>query len=258
MIKFENSMEFSFFLPSFLFRGKKYYCNICEFHANYLLPRGHNYPIIKELDIIGAGKRNVDCPNCGSSDRDRLVYAYFQENYSPVQLIGKKMLHVAPEKALSKKLASFFKLDIIQIDNRSKGYFWVYGKSVLNGNLMNLPFESNFFDFIICNHVLEHVENVNSAISEIHRTLKPNGLAITQVPISNRIPKTIEDSSQLTEKQRIEKFGQFDHLRLFGADFSEILQQNNLTPDFYNLKTPEIHLKLKLNPRELILASQKL
>jgi len=49
------------FIPDFFFGGTKFECNLCGFKANKWLPRGHNYPIIRELNIIGAGKRNVDC-----------------------------------------------------------------------------------------------------------------------------------------------------------------------------------------------------
>lgn len=40
------------------------------------------------------------------------------------------------------------------------------------------PFKDNFFDVIISNQVIEHVENTDHFFSEIHRVLKPNGCAI--------------------------------------------------------------------------------
>lgn len=251
-------MGFSFFLPSFLFRGKNYRCNICGFHAREFLSRGHNYPIISKLEIIGAGNRNVDCPKCGSSDRDRLMFEYFKNNFRAEQLTGKKLLHVAPEKGLSKKLASEFQLEIVKIDLRTKGYLFVYGRSVIHGNVMKLPFESNFFDFIICNHVLEHVENVETALYEIHRTLKSGGTAITQVPLSLKIPQTIEGKIEWKKHERIEKLGQFDHLRLFGADFEEKLKSANLNPVFWYLKNKELKQKLKLGNEEFVIASMKI
>jgi len=250
-------MGFSFFLPSFFFRGDNYHCNICGFRARKFLQRGHDYPVITELEIIGAGKREVDCPKCGSSDRDRLIYEYFKSKFSPEELIGKKMLHVAPEKALSKKLASEFQLDIVKIDLRTKGYLFVYDKSVIHANVMDLPFESNFFDFIICNHVLEHVQNVATALSEIHRTLKSGGTAITQVPLSLKIPQTLEGEISWNKHERIEKLGQFDHLRLFGADFEEHLKTAKLFPIYWTMNNLELKQKLKLGNDEFIIASKK-
>ena len=251
-------MGFSFFLPRFLFRGKNYSCNICGFRARRFLQRGHDYPIISELEIIGAGRRDVDCPNCGSSDRDRLIYEYFKSNFSKEELSGKKVLHVAPEKALSKKLAAEFQMDIVKIDLRTKGYLFVYDKSVIHGNVMELPFESNFFDFIICNHVLEHVENVATALSEIHRTLKSGGTAFTQVPLSLNIPQTIEGQKDWKPKDRIKHLGQFDHLRLFGADFKDHLNNAKLLPSYWTMNNLPLKEKLKLGNHEFVIASMKM
>ncbi|WP_264531796.1 class I SAM-dependent methyltransferase [Flavobacterium sp. N502540] len=44
-----------------------------------------------------------------------------------------------------------------------------------------LPFEDNFFEYILCNDVLEHVEYVK-VLKEIHRILKPGGIVEIRVP----------------------------------------------------------------------------
>ena len=41
----------------------------------------------------------------------------------------------------------------------------------------NLPFESGFFDRVICKNVLEYVPDLSSSLSEIKRVLKPSGKA---------------------------------------------------------------------------------
>lgn len=41
---------------------------------------------------------------------------------------------------------------------------------------MNLPFDNDMFDIIICNHIYEHVPDDKSLIKEINRVLKPNGI----------------------------------------------------------------------------------
>ena len=46
----------------------------------------------------------------------------------------------------------------------------------------NIPFEDNYFDFIMCTEVLEHCTKPSKLISEIYRVLKPQGRALITVP----------------------------------------------------------------------------
>lgn len=46
----------------------------------------------------------------------------------------------------------------------------------------NLPFEDNFFDFIWCWTVLEHVQNVEATVQEMIRTVKPGGRILIHTP----------------------------------------------------------------------------
>lgn len=45
-----------------------------------------------------------------------------------------------------------------------------------------LPFPDNYFDEIICNHVLEHINNLFNLMEEFYRIIKPNGLLKIRVP----------------------------------------------------------------------------
>lgn len=46
----------------------------------------------------------------------------------------------------------------------------------------NLPFKSNTFEFVFCNHVLEHIDDKNSLLQEIRRVLQPGGEALFAFP----------------------------------------------------------------------------
>ncbi len=52
----------------------------------------------------------------------------------------------------------------------------------LQGSIYNLPFKDNELDVVICSEVLEHLEDYNKAIHEIHRVLKPGGYFLASVP----------------------------------------------------------------------------
>ena len=79
-------------------------------------------------------------------------------------------------------------------------------------------------NFIICCHVLEHVNNDIEAISEMYRILKKNGILFLQVPIHQDLSRrTYEDDSIITEEERIKHLGQYDHVRIYGLDIEDRL-----------------------------------
>jgi SAM-dependent methyltransferase len=51
-----------------------------------------------------------------------------------------------------------------------------------NGKIEDLRFDSDFFDAVSIWHVLEHVRDPRSTLSEISRVLKPNGILMIAVP----------------------------------------------------------------------------
>jgi len=71
----------------------------------------------------------------------------------------------------------------------------------------------------LCNHVLEHVYDDNKAMREIYRVLKFEGKAILQVPINNKLEKTIDGRNTKDVNLRNKLFGQYDHLRSYGLDY---------------------------------------
>jgi len=51
----------------------------------------------------------------------------------------------------------------------------------------NIPFPDDSFDVVYSFHVLEHVENLVSLLQEVHRVLKPNGVAYFGTPNKQRV-----------------------------------------------------------------------
>lgn len=46
------------------------------------------------------------------------------------------------------------------------------GRPLVLADVVSMPFKDKSFDFVICSHILEHVENIQMAISEIQRVGK--------------------------------------------------------------------------------------
>lgn len=58
-----------------------------------------------------------------------------------------------------------------------------YGGNVVHDlNKVPYPFEDNTFDEILASHVMEHLNNFNSTVTELHRILKPNGILTVYAP----------------------------------------------------------------------------
>ena len=125
-----------------------------------------------------------------------------------------KMLHIAPEVQAQRLVEELLWSDIYSLgDKRTEGY--TYPDYVTDMDIMSLPFEDNSFDVVMCSHVLEHVFDDIKAMSEFRRVLKPDGIAIIQVPYNSdqKITDEEKESEHLTPQQRKQRFGQFDHVK---------------------------------------------
>jgi len=190
-------------------------CPICGKLQRKFIQIGQDSPAIKKCKIIGAGLRNSGCVKCGSTDRDRFVYIYLKHLniFKRKSRTPLRILHVAPEKMISSALCRAKNFEYIMGDKYEEGY--EYNENVIKLDVRNLPYEDEYFDMVICNHVLEHINDDLNAMKEIWRVLKKGGKAILQVPISKEIENTIENISITDPNKRFELFGQSDHVRIY-------------------------------------------
>jgi SAM-dependent methyltransferase len=186
---------------------------------------------------------NAACPNCGSLERHRLIWLFlFGQNndlLSNLQSEG-NLLHIAPERAFWKKFRRDKGIHYFPADKFMPGCRYPSGTKEVD--ILNITHPDNFFDAILCVHVLEHVTNDIQAMKEFHRVLKPGGWAILQVPIDYTRANTFEDDSITTPEGREQYFGQYDHLRLYGRDYPQRLEQAGFKVeciDFFNTLSEE-------------------
>jgi len=161
------------------------------------------------------------CPECGSQVRHRLLTAAFDHlpGLTMNEIIeGKRILHFAPERQLRTRVA--------EAAGRYVSADYDRGDVDWKLDISRMPEVPDAeFDVVICCDVLEHVPDDAGAYREIHRVLAPGGLAILSVPQRDKPAITDEDLSITSPEERLRRFGQHDHVRMFGQDFSDRLRQ---------------------------------
>ena len=212
--------------------GNEVKCPICGSQYRKFLPYGRINP-----------RPNALCPSCLSLERHRLIWLYLKEktNFFSSQL---DVLHIAPEPCFMKRFEKQHGDNYITADIESP-------LAKVKMDIHQIPFPENKFDVVLCNHVLEHVQDDIKAMSEIRRVLKPGGWAIMQVPFFSPVPEvTIEDPTITGPREREKAFGQDDHVRKFGKDYSKRIERAGLKsvednfaksqPERYGLQREEI------------------
>jgi SAM-dependent methyltransferase len=202
------------FIRRIWYLGFRHYCPFCHSHLRSFVHRGLSLPIFQEAGVLGAGGQ-WNCPVCQSYDRERLLFLYLSRE-TTVFKSPTRFLHIAPEQELSKKLRSTRTIDYVSGDLEPV-------TADMKIDVQEIPFPDNAFDALICSHVLEHVDDDHKAMSELFRVLNDDGWAILQVPIAMNRQKTDEDPSITDPKERERRFGQNDHVRLYGTDYFERL-----------------------------------
>lgn len=209
----------------FFSRGNEVECPVCGHTYRKFLPYGRINPRLNAL-----------CPSCLSLERHRLIWVYLRDR---TEFFEKPMdvLHIAPEQCFLRPF------------EKAHGQRYITGDiesplARVKMDIHKMPFNDQCFDVVLCNHVLEHVENDIQAMREICRVLRPGGFAILQVPFFAPVPEqTIEDLSIMDPREKERLFGQDDHVRKYGRDYPQRINQSGLLaqPDDYAKTIPDSH-----------------
>jgi SAM-dependent methyltransferase len=140
------------------------------------------------------------------------------------ELFGQAMsvLHVAPERHVREVLLRRRPRRYVTADLSSRDV-------KVRLDITRLPFPDASFDLVLCNHVLEHVQEDTKAMRELLRVLTPGGRSIPQVPIGLALDHTREDPAITDPRDRERLFGQEDHVRIYGPDYPARLEKAGFT-----------------------------
>jgi SAM-dependent methyltransferase len=189
-------------LKALRYRGNRYEDPICGRHVNQML-------------ATSSGRPDALCPGCRSAERHRLLWLYLDRELN-ITTERLRVLHVAPERGIERRLRSLRHLDYVTTDLMDR-------TAMVRADLTALPFPDQSFDLVLCNHVLEHIPDDVAAMGEIRRVLRSMGQAVMQHPIDINRAVTFEDWSVTSPEERQRVFFQVDHVRIYGQDFADRL-----------------------------------
>ncbi|MFI3280738.1 MAG: class I SAM-dependent methyltransferase [Rikenellaceae bacterium] len=195
-------------LLGLLYIGRGKICPICGCQRRKFLPYGY-----------ATTRENALCPSCLALERHRLLWLYLSRN-TTLEKKCPTLLHIAPEVSLMRKFKKIYKGFI-------KRYLTADLESplaYLHFDVQQIPLEDNYADVIICNHLLEHVEDDQKAMRELHRVMKSGGWGVLLSPVEYDRQQTFEDDSITDPKERAKIFGQYDHRRIYGLDYADRLR----------------------------------
>ena len=200
--------EFRGKMETFLFPQKsKLYCPCCGTKSKSFVAGSYaDYPERFNPIRYENTKQDVLCPVCRSLPRHRIL-ASWCDNHKDLFQKAEDILYFAPEYSMtmwlrrngvSYKTADLYKEADLKLDIQATGL------------------QDESYDVIICNHVLEHVDDFRLALNEMFRVLRFGGVFICSFPMDPKVEFIEEDPSIQSPEARFCRFGQDDHKRVFG------------------------------------------
>jgi len=186
LFKLESPIRSGLYL---LFKGNNFQCNVCHKNLRKFIVSNHQHKV---------------CPNCGSIDRNRRLWNLLDQGYLKS---NPRILHFSPSRSLYRKFKKLYESSYLSSDMSSDFM------ADTNMDITSLGSKDSEFDIIICYHILEHVLDDQKAMDELYRVLHENGTCFIQTPFKEG--KIYEDASIVAKVDRLDHFGQEDHVRIY-------------------------------------------
>lgn len=187
-------------------RGRR--CPICGCRRRKFLPYGY---VTSREDAL--------CPRCLALERHRMIWLWL-ERHTDLFVSRPRLLHIAPEVSLMRHFKRLYR--------GTENYITADLESPLadmHFDVQQIPMADRFVDVVVCNHLLEHVEDDRRAMRELFRIMRPGGWGIMVVPEDRGRAATFEDDTVTDPAERTRIFGQYDHRRIYGRDYDDRLRE---------------------------------
>ena len=194
-------------------QSMKYYCPCCGLRLRSFVQGSYqDYPGRINSYRYENTRQDVLCPACKSLPRHRILASWFNEHEE--ELKYEDILYFAPDISEAK----WMKRNSVKYTSAD-----LYKEADLKLDIQDTKLPDESYDIIIANHVLEHVDDFRLALSEMYRILKHGGSFICSFPMDPKIELLDEDPCVTTPEERLRRFGQNDHKRVFGMKADQFL-----------------------------------
>lgn len=198
-------------------------CPICGNEVLYLpLPpyyaeKRRQYGFSDQVRSETLNREEYTCPQCGASDRDRLMVSFLKQEGLQEAAEGFRLLQIAPAPSISHWIETYCP----QVEYETTDL--LMEDVTFQSDVMDMKeIADETYDVILCSHVLEHVRDDRKALRELKRCLKPDGKILFLVPVDLNAAR-IDEAWGLSEAENWRRFGQGDHCRRYSR--SGLLQR---------------------------------
>jgi SAM-dependent methyltransferase len=196
--------------------------------------------------------RPFGCPYCRSSDRERFVLYALENELIEMPTIPCRTLHIAPlEMGLITRFKRFG--TYIAGDLDPMAYPNTECRRIDLTSLRTIPQS----DLVYASHVLELIPDDLLALRNVFASLAPGGQAWFLVPL--RSGKTEDGNPAMTPRQREQRFGYWDPVRIYGMDIVDRMKAASF--DVWVISASNLDVETLntygLNPHDKIFVGKK-
>jgi SAM-dependent methyltransferase len=197
-----------FFGRGLAWAGRRHVCPCCGWSLRGFV--GHQSFVSSKSDGF--------CPRCNSKARHRRIWLYLEERMR-LSALDRQVLEVAPWPSIARGLQRMPNIRFAGLSLELKR-----PQVTTVGDARAIPFRAGSFDLVLCVHVLEHIGDDRRVMREMHRVLKPGGVAVVSVPLRLDGP-TVEDLTITDQDEQQRVFGEEGHVRAYGRDLGDRLAE---------------------------------
>ena len=175
-------------------------------------------------------RHDARCGDCQSLERHRL-FKLWMDRVLPFRPQD-RVLHVGPDPQLGQQIRP----RVARYETADIAPRWPVNHRI---DIEDTGLPDARFDWIICIHLLEHVDD-RRALAEIARMLKPGGSALIMSPVVEGWATTYEDASITDPDARRAHFGQSETLRVYGRDIRDRIRAAGLSLTEFTAVEPDV------------------